>query len=102
MFLSIQNHERNWTVSTIGHITTKGYVLKLGSTKVQTDTKTLFVTYGKPFRAVVFNSMRKWVKDLFRETSILKEHTPHTRRSAAASKTSQLNVDIVETLKQGC
>ena len=48
MILSIQNRERNWTVSTIGHITTKSCVvdclkenLKRRSTKVQTDTKPL-------------------------------------------------------------
>ena len=27
MFLNIQNQEKNWTVSTIGHITTERYVL---------------------------------------------------------------------------
>ena len=76
--------------------------LKRRSTKVQTDTKALFITYGKPFRAAAIDSMRRWVKDLFIETSILKEYTPHTCRSAATSKVSQLNVDIAEILKQGC
>ena len=46
--------------------------------------------------------MKRWVKELFIETSILKEHTPHTCRSAATSKASQLNVDIAEILKEGC
>ena len=70
--------------------------LKRCSTKVQTDTKALFTTYGKPFRAVAIGSMRRWVKDLFIETSILKEYTPYSCRSAATSKASQLNIDIVE------
>ena len=61
-FLNIQNQERSWTVFTIGHITTKGYVvdclkeyLKRRNTKVQTDTKALFLTYGKLFRASAIN-----------------------------------------------
>ena len=41
------------------------------------------------------------MKELFKETSILKEYTPHTCRSAATSKTSELNEDIAEILKQG-
>ena len=75
--------------------------LKCRNTKVQTDTKALFITYGKPFRAVAIDPVRRWVKELFIETSILKEYTPHTCRSAATSKTSELNVDIAEILKQG-
>ena len=71
--------------------------LKRRSTKLQTDNKTLFITNGKPFRAEAIDSMRRWVKDIFRETSILKGYTPHTYRSAA----SQLNVDTAEILKQG-
>ena len=76
--------------------------LKRRSTKVQTYTKALFITYGKSFRAAAINSMRMWVKDLFIERSIVKEYTPHTCRSTATSKASQLNVDIAEILKQGC
>ena len=56
--------------------------------------------YGKPFRAAAIDSMRRWEKELFIETLILKEYTPHTCRSAAISKASQLNVDIPEILKQ--
>ena len=85
MLLNIQNQERNWTVSTIGHITTKklcvvDYLkeyLKRHSTKVQTDTKALFITYGKSFRSAAINLKRRWVKKVFIETSILKEYTPH-------------------------
>ena len=76
--------------------------LKRRSTKVQSNTKALFITYGKSFRAAEIDSMRRWVKDLFIETSILKEYTPRTCRSAATSKASQLNVDIAKILKQGC
>ena len=76
--------------------------LKLHNTKVQTYTNALFITNGKPFRVAAVDSMRRWVKELFMETSILKEYTPHTCRSAATSKASQLNVDIAEILKQGC
>ena len=54
------------------------------------------------FREAVIDLMRRWVKDLFIETSILKEYTPHTCRSATTSKASQLNVDIAEILKQDC
>ena len=68
--------------------------LRRRSTKVQTDTKALFITYGKPFRAAAIDSMRRWVKDLFIETSILKEYTTEICRSAATSKASQLDVDI--------
>ena len=73
--------------------------LKRRNTKVQTDTKVLFTTYDKPFMAAAIDSMRRWVKQLYIETSILKEYTPHTCRSAATSKASQLNVDIPEILK---
>ena len=76
--------------------------LKRRSTKVQSDTKALFITYGNPFRAAAIDSMRRWVKDLFIETSILKEYTPHICKSAATGKASQLNVDIAKILKQGC
>ena len=69
---------------------------------MQTYTNALFITNGKPFRVAAIDSMRRWVKELFMETSILKEYTPHTCRSAATSKASQLNVDIAEILKQGC
>ena len=68
--------------------------LRRRSTKVQTDTKALFITYSKPFRAAAIDSMRRWVKDLFIETSILKEYTTEICRSAATSKASQLDVDI--------
>ena len=71
------------------------------STNVETDAKTLFITYGKPFRAAAIDSMRRrWVKDIFIETSILKEYTPHTCRSDATSKASQVNVHIAVILKQ--
>ena len=73
--------------------------LKRRNTKVQIDTKALFMIYGKPFRAAAIDSMRRWEKELFIETLILKEYTPHTCRSAAISKASQLNVDIPEILK---
>ena len=69
--------------------------LKRHNTKVQNDAKALF-------RAAAIDSMKRWVKELFIETSILKEYTPHTCRSAVTSKASQLNVDIAEILKQGC
>ena len=51
--------------------------LKRHNTKLHTDTKALFITYGKPFRAAAIDSMRRWVKELFIETSILKEYTTH-------------------------
>ena len=54
--------------------------LKRRSTKVQADIKALFITYGKRFRAAAINSVRRWVKDLFIETFILKEYIPHTCR----------------------
>ena len=76
--------------------------LKRRSTKVQTDTKALFITYGKTFGAAAIDSMRRRVKNLFIETSILKEYAPHTCRSAATNKASQLYVNIAEILKQGC
>ena len=50
--------------------------LKHDNTKVLTDTKALFVTYGKPFRVATINSRRRWVKKFFIETSILSEYTP--------------------------
>ena len=76
--------------------------LKPHNHKVQTETKVLFISYGKLFRAAAINSMRRWAKDLSIATSILKEYTPHTCRSAATSKASQLNVDNAEILKQEC
>ena len=59
--------------------------LKRRSTKLQTDNKALFITNGKPFRAEAIDLMRRWVKDLFRETSVLKGYKPHTYRSAATN-----------------
>ena len=65
-------------------------------------TKTLFITYGKPSRAAAIDSMRRWVKHLFIEMSILKQYIPDTCRSAATRKANQLNVDTAKILKQGC
>ena len=66
MFLNIQNQKRSWTDSSIGHITTKSYVvdclneyLKCRNTKVQTDTKALCIRYEKPFRAAAIDSVRR-------------------------------------------
>ena len=72
--------------------------LKYRNSKVQTDTKALFITYGKPFRAAAIDSRKRWMKFLFIETPILKECTPHTCRSVATSNACQLNVDIAEIL----
>ena len=47
--------------------------LKRRSTKVQTYTKALFITYGKSFRAAAINSMRMWVKGLLWKNT---HHTP--------------------------
>ena len=79
----------------------KEYLMRR-NTKVHTETKLLFITYGKAFRAAAIDSMRGWVKDLFTETSILKECALHNCRSAATSKASQLNKDIAKILKKGC
>ena len=48
---------------------------KYCNTKVQTDTKPLLIAYSKPFRTLLINPMRSWVKDFFKVTSILKEYT---------------------------
>ena len=52
--------------------------LKRRSTKAQTDIQLCLLHMKKPFRAAAIDSMRRWVKDLFIETSILKWYTPHT------------------------
>ena len=68
---------------------------RLSKRMSNTNTKALFITYGKPFRPATIDSMRRWVKQLFIERIfILKEHTPHSCRSAATSKTNQLNINI--------
>lgn len=41
--------------------------------------------------------MRRWVKQIYTEKSLLKEYIPHTTNSTA----SQLNVDLAEIVKQG-
>ena len=76
--------------------------LKDHNTEVQTGNKALSITYSKLFRASAIDSSRRWVKKLFVETSILKEYTLHACRSAATSKASQLNVDMVKISKHGC
>ena len=67
----------------------------------RTDATALFITYDKLFRAAEIDSERRWVKNLFIETSVMKEYKPHTCRSAATSKESQSDGDIAEILKQG-
>ena len=42
------------------------------------------------------------MKELFMDTSILKEYTPHSCRSGVTSKGSHFHVNIAEILKQGC
>ena len=71
--------------------------LKRCNAKVQADTKTLFITQRKPFGAAAIDSMRRWVKQIYIEKSLLKEYIPHTTNSTA----SQLNVDLAEIVKQG-
>ena len=75
--------------------------LKRRNTKVQTHTKALLIIYDKTFRVAAIDSMR-WVKELFIETSILKEYAPHSCISAVSSETSHLSLDIAKILKQSC
>ena len=42
------------------------------------------------------------MKELFMDTSILKEYTPHSCRSGVTNKGSHFHVNIAEILKQGC
>ena len=90
MLLNIQNQERNRAYRNKKFCVVDCFeeYLEHRSTKVQTDTKALFITYGQLFRAATIDSMRRWAKDIFIETSILKEYTPHTCRSATTSKAS--------------
>ena len=80
----------------------KKYV-KRRNTKLQTDNKAILITYVKPFTSAAIDSMRRWVKELFIETSILKNtrHTP-VDQLLPANKSIFGNVDIAENLKQGC
>ena len=71
------------------------------NTKVQTDAKAIFITYNKLFRVAAIDSMRRWVIELFIETSILKKYI-HSCRLAATGKASYFNVDIAKILKQVC
>ena len=69
---------------------------------METDTKALFISYGKPCMQTTIDSMRKQVKELFIATPIQKECPPHNGRSTATDNASQLNVIIANILKQGC
>ena len=69
--------------------------------KVQTDNKALLKTYCKTFRAAAIDSLRRWVKELFIETFILKRphHTPVDQLLPENQGNYQ---DIAKILKQGC
>ena len=57
----------------------------------------------QPHRPASADIIRRWVKDLFRETKIIPEYfTPHSCRSASTSKAAFTNVLIDDILKQGC
>ena len=61
----------------------------------------LLITYGKPRKPASIDTIRRWVKELFKEVNIV-DFTPHSCRSASTSKALQLNIDIEAILKQGC
>ena len=66
------------------------------------DCTQLLITYGKPKRPAATDTVRRWVKDLFKETKVIPEYfTPHSCRSASTSKAS-LQINLDDILKQGC
>lgn len=69
--------------------------------KVHQDCTQLIITYGKPYKEASIDTVRRWVKDIFKINEIF-DFTPHSCRSASTSKAKAINVDITEILKRGC
>ena len=61
----------------------------------------LFLTYGAPTRPASIDTMRRWVKELFKDCNIF-EFSPHSCRSASTSKAAKINIDIEKILKVAC
>lgn len=73
-------------------------------TDVPNNVTQLIVTYGRPKRAASGDTIRRWIKDLFKATTAIPNmFSPHSCRSASTSKASLsrlLNIDDI--LQQGC
>ena len=53
-------------------------------------------------KAIYHDTLRRSIYDLFSGSQTLKRFTPHSWRAAATSKAKKLNVNMEDTLKQGC
>ena len=68
--------------------------------RVAGEVKKLLITYGKPYKAASIDSIRRWIKDLFKDCNI--NFSPHSCRSANTSKALELGVDLQSVLKMAC
>jgi len=80
------------------HSTLSHYINRTTSVRQSLNTSKLFISYGKPYKAVISTSaLSRWLKDMLSiagiDTSIFKGHS---FRGASASKAVSLGVSLAD------
>ena len=70
--------------------------------RVDKEQKSLFITDRKPYRTASIDTMRRWIKETFAETNLIKNFTPHSCRSASTTKAFNMSLDILDILRKSC
>ena len=70
--------------------------------RVDKDQERLFTTYRKKDHAVSVDALRRWIKEIFAETNLIENFTPHGRRFASTTKVFNVNLYIVNIFRKPC
>ena len=70
--------------------------------RVDKEQKRLFITYRKPYRTASIDTLQRWIKETFAETSLIENFTPRSCRSASTTKAFIMNLDILDILRKAC
>ena len=70
--------------------------------RVDKEQQRLFITYRKPYRTASVDTLRRWIRETFAETSLIKNFTPHSCRSASTTKAFNVSLDILDILRKTC
>ena len=66
------------------------------------EQRRLFITYRKPYHTASKDTLRRWIKETFAQTNLIENFTPHSCRSASATKTFNMSLDIIDILRKAC
>ena len=70
--------------------------------RVDKDQNRFLISYRKPYHAASVDTLRKWIKETFAETNLIKNFTLHSCRSASATKAFNMSLYIFDILRQAC